>query len=451
MTRLTRLAARAAARLIPAGSRVLVATSGGPDSQALLSVLKTFDVQLVAAGIDHGLRSNAHRELDLAEALAGKLEVPFVRRSVQVAAGNVANEARKARYAALNAIADEHGCAFIAVGHTSTDQLETVLLGMLRSDGIGSRLGMPEKRGRIVRPFLEARRFDVLAHLSTHKIPYASDPTNSDTKRSRARLREEVLPVLRALNPRIEQTIGSWVQDRAEDEQLLRAAAARLLRPVTHPHRVGPVVPSLTRAAFANAPLTLRRRALRDWLTAQGLVPRRRLVDKLLQALEHPGMRLKTREGSFVSDEQALWAAHPNDYHLPLAIPGEAMLPDTTTPIVARLIDAPSGGYAAILGGRSPERCVAFDADGLSSEGVVLRSWQPGDRIAPFGQHAGSTKVGDLFTNAKIPGALRLGWPVIAHDATILWVVGLRRGSHAPITATTRKVVIFEALDTRAR
>lgn len=446
MTRLSRLAAHAVTRLIPDGSRVLVAMSGGPDSQALLSVLKAFDIQLVAAGIDHGLRSNAHRELDLAEALAKKLEVPFVRRSVQVATGNVANEARKARYAALNAIADEHDCGFIAVGHTATDQLETVLLGLLRSDGIGSRLGMAEKRGRIVRPFLEARRFDVLAHLSTHSIPYASDPTNSDTKRSRARLREEVLPVLRALNPSIESTIGSWVQDRAEDEQLLRAAAARLLRPMTHAHRVGPIVPNFMRATFMSAPLTLRRRALRDWLTGQGLVPRRRLVDKLMQTIAQPGMRLKTREGTFVADDHALWAAHPNDYHLPLAVPGEALLPDSTAPIVTRLIDAPAGGYAAILEGRAPERCVAFDADGLSAD-VVVRSWQPGDRLAPYGLREGTTTIGDLFTNAKVPGALRSGWPVVAHRETILWVVGLRRSSDAPITEKTRKVVTIEALE----
>ncbi len=451
MTRLSRLAQRAAHRLMPPGSRVLVATSGGPDSQALLSVLVGEGFALIAAGIDHGLRPEAGRELDLAEALATTFAVPFVRRAVLVAKGNVAAEARRARYAALGALADEHTCDFIALGHTATDQLETVLLGLLRSDGIGARLGMVEKRGRLVRPLLAARRFDVLAHLQTHKIAYASDPTNSDTRRSRARLRDEVLPVLRSLNPRIESTIGAWTQDRAEDEAILRAAAARLRKVVSAEGltRFGPLAPSLALAPLVSAPMTLRRRALRDWLASLGHVPRRRLVDRLIAAIEKPRARVVAREGTFFVDQTALWTVTHASYGLSLPIPGEARLPNCQGRMVARVDEAPTGGYGAVLGSRSPARVVAFDADGLHSS-VTVRNWMPGDRVVPFGHKGesseGSVKVGDLFTNAKVPGALRPGWPVVMHAESIVWVVGLRRSCDAPITASTRRVVTLEVL-----
>jgi tRNA(Ile)-lysidine synthase len=290
----------------------------------------------------------------------------------------------------------------------------------------------------------------VVAHLQTHKIAYAQDPSNSDVKRSRARLREEVLPVLRSLNPRIEHTIGAWAADRAEDEALLRAAAARFLKPKEPDpeQRFGPLVPSLAIAPLKKAPLTLRRRALRDWLASLGHVPRRRLVDRLIAALEKPQCRVVAREGTFLVDQTALWTVTPSTYCLDLEIPGEVRLPNSRSRIIARVDEAPSGGYGGVLGSRSPARLVALDADGLHFT-FKVRSWEPGDRFVPFGHSdgsGGSVKVGDLFTNAKVPGALRPGWPVVTQGDRILWVVGLRRGCDAPITSQTRRVITLEVL-----
>lgn len=196
------------------GARVLVAISGGPDSVALLSVLALVAgrerLGLVAHGVDHGLRPEAARELELASEVARGLGVPFGLTTLRVPrGGDLQARARKARYEALRDAARDEGCAFVATGHTRDDRAETVLLRLLR--GAGPRgLGVlpalaesPVGGARLVRPLLLATRRDVLAHVARHGLPHAADPSNEDRRFLRARVRHEVLPLLEALSPEV--------------------------------------------------------------------------------------------------------------------------------------------------------------------------------------------------------------------------------------------------------
>ncbi len=193
---------------ITAPRRLLVATSGGPDSQALLHVLAglrgELDLELHAHGVDHGLRAHAGAELDLAEALARTLDVPFARTRVKVAAGgNVQARAREARFTALRAAARRFRAKLIATAHHADDRAETVLLRLLRGTSLGSLGVLPLRDGDLVRPLLAARRRDVELHLERHGVPFATDPSNADPRFRRTRVRGELLPLLEHLNPRM--------------------------------------------------------------------------------------------------------------------------------------------------------------------------------------------------------------------------------------------------------
>jgi tRNA(Ile)-lysidine synthase len=195
--------------LAPRGSTVLAAVSGGPDSMALLHVLAKLRTpigfRLVAHGVDHGLRPEARRELDVAEEMARSLEVPFERTRVALeAGGNLQARARQARYAALGRAATIAGAGLIATAHHADDRAETVLLRLLRGSGpaglavLPSRAPLPgegvERRIglTLIRPFLRARRADIDA-----------DPSNRDPRFLRTRVRHELLPLLARLSPRI--------------------------------------------------------------------------------------------------------------------------------------------------------------------------------------------------------------------------------------------------------
>ena len=191
-----------------AGSTVVVATSGGADSQVLLHALawhrEAFRLNLVAHGVDHGLRAEAHAELDLAEKLAETLRIPFARTQVHVApGGNLQARARDARYAALRQAAHEANARFVSTAHHADDRAETLLLRLLRGAGPRGLAVLPPMTDDRARPLLRASRADVEAHAARHGLAFAQDPSNENPRFARVRVRRELLPLLRDLDPRI--------------------------------------------------------------------------------------------------------------------------------------------------------------------------------------------------------------------------------------------------------
>jgi tRNA(Ile)-lysidine synthase len=199
---------------VPSGTAVLVAVSGGPDSMALLSVLARLapraGLELLAHGIDHGLRPEAAAELDLAESFARSEGVPFDRSGVTVPrGGNLQARARTARWAELVRVARRRNAA-IATAHHAGDRAETLLMRLLRGAGLRGLAVLPPRTTAagtddviVVRPLLRAQRADILAHVRRSAVPFATDPSNADPRFLRVRVRHEVLPLLAALDPGI--------------------------------------------------------------------------------------------------------------------------------------------------------------------------------------------------------------------------------------------------------
>jgi tRNA(Ile)-lysidine synthase len=265
---------------LPKGSCVLVATSGGPDSMALLSVLARiapdFDLKVVAHGVDHGLRPEARIEIDLAAREAERLGVPFTRSTLRLQkGGNVQQRARDARWSAL-ADAASATRAIILTAHHADDRAETVLARLLRGAGMRGiavlppRASAPGAEGiEVVRPMLRARRADVLAHVARAHVAVATDPSNADRRFVRARIRAELLPLLATFDANVVAHLNaladeaallvrgedaSWMLPRATQEALVRLAQGR--SPTARVWLPGGVVAQLDPAARARRPRT---------------------------------------------------------------------------------------------------------------------------------------------------------------------------------------------------
>lgn len=249
------------------GDCVLAAVSGGPDSVALLAALAALaprlGVTVRAAHLHHGIRgAEADRDAACAVAVAEQRGIACrVERLTDLRSGaNFEARARARRYAFLRRVARDTGCNRIATGHTRDDQAETLLMRLVRGAGRRGLAGMaPSRDGWLIRPLLSCSRGDVLAFLAAQKLPWCEDSSNHDRHFLRNRVRHEVLPLLRLLNPSVDNALAATATVLATEDRWLDAALGA---------RVSPG-PSLPVDALGGLPLALQVRVLRLWLDEQ--------------------------------------------------------------------------------------------------------------------------------------------------------------------------------------
>ena len=232
--------------LLPQGCTVLCALSGGADSMALVSgllaVAKDRDLTVLAAHYDHQLRgAESRRDADFVRTWCASRGIPLTMGTGDVAARaaqtgrGIEETARDMRYAFLTQTAEALGAQAIATAHNADDNAETVLLHLVRGTGLDGLSGIPPRRGIIIRPLLSVTRQEIEAWLTAQGIPWVTDSTNADPAYSRNRLRRDVMPVLRDLNPHFAETLAANLRHIREDRALLDGLARTTQEPTREP------------------------------------------------------------------------------------------------------------------------------------------------------------------------------------------------------------------------
>lgn len=266
----------AARGLWKAGQRVAVTVSGGVDSVVLLDLLAAtrgwHGGVLSVVTVDHGTRPDGALDVALVAARAGALGLPVSR--VTLGLGPTASEAscRTARYAAFDALDVDR----VALAHHRDDQVETVLIRLLRGTGPDGLAGMAWRRDRYVRPLLGERRDDLLAWARARGLVWREDPTNRSDRFLRNRIRAELVPLLEDLRGGAGASLARTAALVAEDAALLEALALESL---------GDGAEGWSTAALAAAPAPLVRRALARRLPGAGT----RHLDAVLEAVRRGG------------------------------------------------------------------------------------------------------------------------------------------------------------------
>jgi len=422
------LEAAAETGLIREGEPLLVLLSGGADSTCLLDVALRLGARVSALHANYGLRPESDSDADFCRALCERLGVALtVERLTLPGIGNLQAEARELRYA----LAERHASGgTYATGHTASDQAETVLYRLAVSPGRRALLGMPARRGRLVRPLLEVTREETREYCRARGLDWVEDRSNVDPRFARARVREEVVPVLRELNPAAERTIVETSRLLADEAEVLeRTVDEVLVRLGTQAQEIA----ELRALPRGLARLVLRRLAERASAGSHALT--RADCDAILALGERggsasldlgAGLRAVAEYGvlRFTLDPDA---PAPPPVHLP--VPGHARFGDWD-------VEAALGG-----GGE------ASVAAGELSPILTVRSWREGDRMRPAGL-GGSKSLQDLFTDRKVPRALRHSLPVVESGGEIVWVAGVAVDERFKATAGEQDVVGLSATRT---
>jgi tRNA(Ile)-lysidine synthase len=262
----TRLAVRHHLADLPARATVLVACSGGPDSVALAAAL-AFEgdragIRAGAVVVDHGLQPGSDVVAQSAAALCREMgldPVEVVRADVRQTGAGLEADARSARYAAIEAVADRLNAVAILVGHTRDDQAEQVLLGLSRGSGARSLSGMPVRRDRYIRPLLALPRATTLAACAAYGIEPWNDPHNSDDSFRRVRARRLLATLESELGPGFAAALARSADLLREDADHLESLAIRARAQL--PEAAGE--PGVDLEALAALPRAIRTRVWR--------------------------------------------------------------------------------------------------------------------------------------------------------------------------------------------
>ena len=393
--------------LIAEGQPLLVLLSGGGDSVALLDVALRLGARVSALHVNYGLRGGAGEDEAFCRELCSGLGVELTVEQVALedASGNLQERARNARYA----LAERLAPGYYAAAHTATDQAETVLYRLAVSPGSRALHGMAPRRGRLVRPLLRTTRAEVRDYLLSRGLSWREDPSNADRRFARARLRHDVLEALRELSPAVERTIAETALQLRDEAEVLRGAADEALG------RLGGG-PGVSLAELRSQPRALARLVLRGLAEQVEGGPRalsRDEVDAILalggdrggtQSLDLGGGLRAVSEYGTLRFRRDPDAAPPPP--APLPVPGSVRFGDWE-------VEAAPGASGD----------VSVSGEALGSTATV-RAWREGDRIRPVGL-GGTKSLQDLFTDRKVPRALRRTLPVVESGGQIVWVAGV--------------------------
>jgi tRNA(Ile)-lysidine synthase len=387
---------------------VVVAVSGGADSTALLLLVADLadelGLVLHVAHFDHRTRpKQSALDADFVAKLANRVGAPIrVGRADRAAKSE--DDARRARYQFLRRAAREIGATAIATGHTRDDQAETVLLHLTRGTGLTGLAGMRPLRDGIARPLLAIGREETAAVCRAARTRPRTDPTNRSLRFARNRIRLKVLPELAKINSRVVEAIARFADVAASlDATEANAAVAALDRATT--------AAGITLDAFPTAEVRDDALAL-AWERATGrpLGARHRAALSQLVAstngsrsLDLPGGRAVREYGVLrIGTGESLSGA---EGPIPLEVGRETFWNGWRIFYGTERASAADGDSEALV----PERFL---------KNLVVRAREDGDRIGDPGRR----KLQDLFTDAKVPAAMRPFWPVIATEKAVFWV-----------------------------
>ncbi len=431
---------------------VVVAVSGGADSVVLLDILCTlrdrFSLELVAAHLDHGWRSDSASDADFVEGLCEELGVRCVRDRLQPnhrianVGASLENAAREARFEFLDKVVDSEGAKYVALGHHADDQAETVLMRLLRGSGLAGLSGMqPLREGCYLRPLLFCRRAEIEFYAGQRGLRFCSDSTNADVRHLRNRIRHRLLPQLRrSFNPSIVEILGRTASVlREEDAFVAECVEAASKEVVTKPT---PALAVIDRNRFQALHLAIRRRILRRLLgdfMGQAWCTFMRIEELIVAATRAPeGQRALTHELRYqVTGQQLIMRNGKSHFEVDVEVPGTASITELGLELTS--VPAAVADFNAIKRSLGGDR-EAFDADLLGSR-LQLRSIRSGDVFQPLGMK-GHKRVSQFLIDLGVPRILREDIFLLAKGPEVVWVAGLRPSHPFSVQSTTRRMIV---------
>ncbi|WP_099364130.1 tRNA lysidine(34) synthetase TilS [Fredinandcohnia onubensis] len=447
--------------LIKKDSTIIVGVSGGPDSLALLHYLyhhqKDLYSTLIAAHVDHMFRGKESEEdLLYVKGFCEEYQIPFESIQFDVTSykkkQNLSSQvaAREIRYRFFDELMRKYQADHLALGHHGDDQVETILMRLVRgSKGIGYagiQINRPFSCGAIIRPFLAVTRDEIEEYCLEMNLMPRRDPSNEKDDYVRNRFRHHVLPFLKQENPAVHEHFLRFSQYIKEDNQVLDELTSEKMNKVMKRNEGNEI--EIEISTFLAMPKSLQRRGIQLILNYlyKELPPSLSAIhiDNLLTFLEnnHPSGELHFPSGlrivkSYDSCTYTYtdYKDNVSPYRFQIDSPGLYKLEDGS-----EIKSQVWRNYPRSLVGND---CFVIDPDNIQLP-IYVRTRKNGDKMTLKGMN-GSKKVKDIFIDEKIPLHRRNLWPIVEDEqGEILWLPGLKKSSHEATCKTKSHYIVLQ-------
>ncbi len=445
-----------------AGSRLVVAVSGGSDSLAMLYAFHRLQdelhLDLHVAHLDHQLRGeDSTADAEFVVNTCAKLGIECTLDKVDVLAFqrehrmSLEEAAREARYDFLTLVANREGADSIALGHTSDDQVETVLMNIIRGSGLRGLRGMLPKSTRrisggditLFRPLLRLSKGDTTGYCQALGITPRLDDSNTSMELTRNRIRLELLPMLRDLNPEIGKAIERLSQNAGDALEAVELAVDAAWSQVIEE---GDDCIRIDREEFRRLDEGLRQhlmfRALARIKEDALGIERGHVQNAANAVLNSPGSLLHLPESLRLAVEQndaliylgetlsSLQRPAPIEGKCTIGVPGETIVGEWR--ITTERSEATAKHPPAASEQRAEGVFVERFGGTVDITSLAVRTREPGDRFQPLGM-SGTKKLKDFMIDEKVPNSLRDGVPLVVTSQGVAWVVGWRIAEWAKV------------------
>ncbi len=456
--------------MIHPGDKVIVAVSGGPDSLCLLDILnhikQRFELSIIVAHVNHGIRQRESEiEARFVRLKSFHMDLPFEQLSVSVPAIaqekalSIEQAGRTVRHRFLKKLLNKYQGQKIALGHHADDQVETILMRVIRGSGLQGLKGIPAKRNSFIRPLIDCSRQEIEAYCQRRKIAYCVDSSNREPMYLRNKIRQQLIPMLtKEYNPSIRKhllQLHTIVQDELSSWDEI--TEQQYLKTIKEKYPSGIVLDS---KKLIEWPVALQRRVirkglshLRDYLADIQFnhvesIRKLCLINRGEKHLDLPG-KIRVRK-SYQSLEIG-YAKHIKktekdkkfniwEYELPLC--EDKDYPQIGIKIIAERYDYTQSIRRKCLDSTEKDE-VYVDYDKLALP-LKIRNRRPGDRFEPLNSKF-FKKIKSYFIDRKIPLHKREMISLVVDDSgRIVWIVGFQIDERFKITEQTKRVLYIK-------
>ncbi len=458
---------------INSGDCLLVGVSGGIDSMCLMDLLQKSGFKLIIAHFNHHLREESTNDAQFVEKIAKQKGLDFIDgeadiyKIVSETRQSIEATARYMRYEFLFKEAEKNHAAAVVVGHTADDQVETILLHIIRGCGLDGLLGMKfisktqfSSELPLIRPLLAWWRKDTLQYCQNNHLDLINDGSNLDIKFLRNRIRHELIPLLEKYNPGFKDHIINLSLAAALDKEFIGERVHDLYQNIIEHEETDLIKFSLVR--FKEQSLVIQKRMIKSILgrLASNSEEINFLhINRAIKFIQEPGpskhIDLFDGLGVFIEGESIYISRQtmlPLDPHWPqiaadffgvLAIPGRLTL-NQNWYLNCECASRDSMDKLERISGFN--FTIFLDGDNLT-EALEVRTVRPGEKYAPLGLNGKYQKISDFWINHKLPKRARANWPILLDGNQIAWIPGFQLAHDYRIKKDTLKIVKVELVN----